>query len=345
MAVGTSLGPVLGGLLLAGFGWPAIFFVNVPVGLVAIWRAYVVIPEGAKRPQQHFDIPGSVLFVVSVVTILIGLDFGPEPGYGWNSPAVLSLLIIGGLLLVAFLVWELRAKEPLLRLSMFRIWPYAAALFAACLVFTSNAANLFVLPFFLQQVLHYPTEQAGFILLAGPIALSVASPVGGNLSDRFGPRWVASGGLALTALGYFLLAGLQPDWSWHDIVWRTAMISFGLGMFQSPNSSSALNAAPRSQRGVASSLLSFMRNLGFVTGVAVGAAVWYSNRSSFALDSHVADSSIAAQIAGMHAVYLVIAVIALVAATISFVRGKVNYEGERGPLGGSIEAETVAVEH
>ncbi len=326
VALGTSMGPVLGGLLLAWFGWPAIFFVNVPVGIVAIWRAYVVIPEGKKQPHQGFDIPGAALFVFGIISVLMGLDFGPEPGYGWGSPFVLSLLIVGGVLLAAFLAWELRARAPLLRLSMFRIWAYAAALFANCLTFTANAANLFVLPFFLQQVLRYPPDQAGFILLAGPIALSIASPIGGNLSDRFGPRWVASGGLLIVVIGYFLLAGLQSDWQWHDVVWRTAIISFGLGLFQSPNSSSALNAAPRDQRGVASSLLAFMRNLGFVVGVALSAAVWYSNRSSYAVGNHVANDSIAAQVAGMHAVYLTTAVITLLAALISLARGRIQDE-------------------
>lgn len=245
---------------------------------------------------------------------------------------VVGLLAVGGVLLLAFLLWELRAKEPLLRLSMFRIRAYAAALLANCLTFLSNAANLFVLPFFLQQVLKYPAEQAGFILLAGPIALSIASPIGGNLSDRFGPRWVASGGLLIAVTGYFLLAGLQADWSWHDVVWRTAIISFGLGMFQSPNSSSALNAAPKDQRGVASSLLAFMRNLGFVVGVAVGAAVWYSNRTGYALGNHLPDSSAAAQVAGMHAVYLTIASITLFAALISLARGRIQEEQSAEPV-------------
>ncbi len=328
VAAGTSMGPVLGGLLLAGFGWPAIFFVNVPVGLVAIWRAYVVIPEGVRGQHHGFDIPGAVLFVVGIIAVLIGLNFGPEPQYGWSSPVVLGLLGVGGVLIAVFLGWELRAREPMLQLSMFRIWPYAAALFAACLVFTANAASLFVLPFFLQQALHYPTEQAGFILLAGPIALSIASPIGGNLSDRFGPRWVASGGLLLTATGYFLLSRLQADWSWHDVVWRTAMVSFGLGLFQSPNSSSALNAAPHNQRGVASSLLSFMRNLGFVVGVAIGAAVWYSSRSSYAASHALDPANVAAQVAGMQTVYLVISGISLVAALISVVRGRIQRPAE-----------------
>ncbi|PZS04482.1 MAG: MFS transporter [Candidatus Chloroheliales bacterium] len=337
VALGTSLGPVLGGLLLSAFGWPAIFFVNVPIGLVAIWRAYVVIPEGQRQVQHGFDIPGAALFVVGIISVLIGLNFAPEPSYGWGSPLVLSLLGIGGVLLAAFLLWELRAKEPLLRLSMFRIWPYAAALLAACLVFTSNAANLFVIPFFLQQVLQYPAGQAGFILLAGPIALSVASPIGGNLSDRFGPRWVASGGLLLTTAGYFLLTGLEPGWSWHDVVWRTALISFGLGLFQSPNSSSALNAAPKTQRGVASSLLSFMRNLGFVVGVAVGAAVWYSSRTSYALTNHVPISNLTAQVAGMRTVYITIAAITLLAALISLARGRIQEEEGTRPRGNTAE--------
>lgn len=321
VAAGSSAGPVIGGLLLSRFGWSSIFFVNVPIGLLGIWRAWKVLPRSPKQPQQTFDLVGAGLFLVSIVLLLVGLDFGPDAQYGWTHPLVRGLLGGGGILLLFFLYWESRVAAPMLRLALFRVYPYTAAILAALCGFVALGANLFVIPFFLQQLLRYPPEKAGLVLLAGPLALSLFAPLGGYLSDKISARWISTAGLLIATGGYFLFAQLQPDWQWQDVVWRSALISAGFGLFQSPNSSSALNAAPLAQRGVASSLLAFVRNLGFVVGIAVAAAVWYSARNRYALAAHVLPESVAAQVAGMHYTYLTMSGLTLLGALISFARG------------------------
>ncbi|WP_229755364.1 MFS transporter [Hymenobacter cavernae] len=321
VAAGSSAGPVIGGLLLGRFGWSSIFFVNVPIGLIGIWRAWTVLPPSTKQPNQAFDLVGAGLFLVGVVTLLVGLDFGPEPQYGWDHPLVLGLVGSGVVLLAAFLFWEARVKEPMLRLELFRVYPYTAAIFAALLGFVASGANLFIIPFFLQQLLHFTPQRAGIVLLAGPLTLSMVAPLGGYLSDKINARWISTSGLLLAAFGYFMFSRLQPDWGWQNVVWRSALISAGFGLFQSPNSSSALNAAPLAQRGVASSLLAFMRNLGFVVGIAVAAAVWYSTRNRYALTHNLAPENVEAQVLGMHYAYLVMSGLVLLGAIISFSRG------------------------
>ena len=121
---------------------------------------------------------------------------------------------------------------------------------------------------------------------------------------------------------HFLFSFLQPDWTWHDVVWRSAIVSLGFGFFQSPNSSSALNAAPLAERGIASSLVAFMRNLGLVLGIALGAAVWYSVRHTYAENTGTDILNVSAQIEGMKTVYRVTACLVLIAAFISVTRGK-----------------------
>lgn len=332
IAAGASTGPVVGGLLLGKFGWPSIFFVNVPIGLLAIWRAWMVLPQSHKVVNQRFDLVGAGLFLVGVINVLIGLDFGSEPRYGWGNTTVLTLLTAGIVLLLLFLIWERRVKEPMLRLSLFTIRPYTSAILAAFFGFTASGANLFIIPFFLQQLLGLPPERAGMILLAGPLTLSVIAPLGGYLSDKINVRWLSSTGLLITASGYFAFSFLSNTWDWKDVVWRSALVSLGFGLFQSPNSSTALNAAPLAQRGIASSIIAFMRNLGFVMGIALAAAVWYSTRNQYALTHAVRPEATAAQLLGMHYAYLVMTGMVLIGAIISFTRSDSRLQPAAEPV-------------
>lgn len=321
VAAGSSAGPVAGGLLLANFGWQSIFFVNLPIGMLAIWRASVVLPASPRQPQQSFDLVGAGLFLVGIITLLTGLDFGPEPEYGWNNPLVLGMLSAGVVLLTGFFWWESRTPAPMLKLSLFQSRPYTSAIVAAWLGFVASGGNLFIIPFFLQQLLGFTPQKAGLVLLSGPLTLSIVAPIGGYLSSRLPTRWLATAGLLLTASGYFAFSFLQADWDWHDVVWRTALISCGFALFQSPNSSSALNSAPLSERGIASSMIAFMRNMGFVVGIALAAAIWYSIRNRYAL-THGGDAvSPTAQLTGMQSVYWTLTGVVLLAAAISFLRG------------------------
>ena len=324
VAAGASTGPVAGGLLLGKFGWASIFFVNVPIGLVAIWRASVVLPPSPKQPRQRFDLVGAGLFLVGVTTLLTGLDFGPEPDYGWSHPLVVGLLSSGFVLLGLFFFWESRIRLPMLDLSLFRIRPYTMAILASWLGFVAAGGNLFIIPFFLQQLLGFTPQTAGLVLLSGPLTLSVIAPIGGYLSSRVSTRWLASTGLLLAAIGYFSFSFLRADWVWQDVVWRSSLVSFGFALFQSPNSSSALNAAPVSQRGVASSVIAFMRNMGLVVGIALAAAIWYSTRNQYAQAHQIDPMNPMAQLTGMRYVYLMMTGLMLTAIAISFARGKAS---------------------
>lgn len=326
VAAGSSTGPVAGGLLLQHFGWPSIFYVNVPIGLIAIWRAMAVLPATPRMPKQPFDLVGAALFSIGVTTLLIGIDFGADPDYGWRNRMVTILITTGLLLLLLFLFWEKRYTAPMLKLSLFSIRPFSSAISAAGLGFIASGAHIYVIPFYLQLLLNFSPQEAGLIMLAGPLTLSVAAPVGGYLSDKISTRWIASTGLLITATGYFLFSFIAADWSWHNVVWRSALLSLGFGLFQSPNSSSALNAAPVMVRGVASSLIAFMRNLGLVLGIAVGAALWYSTRNAYAERQLVDPLSVTAQITGMRMVYRVTSALVLLAAFISVTRGNIISE-------------------
>jgi EmrB/QacA subfamily drug resistance transporter len=327
VAAGSSTGPVAGGLLLEHFGWPSIFYVNIPIGLIAIWRAWRVLPATKNTFRQEFDLKGAALFFLGVTCLLIGVDLGAQAIYPWDGLIVITLVIAGIVLLVSFLFWEKIAKAPMLQLKLFSIKPLSVSLMTAALGFIANGANIFVIPFYLQMILKLSPQDAGFVMLAGPLTLSIAAPIGGYLSDKISTRWIASAGLLITATGYFFLSMLQPDWTTGDVVWRLSMLSLGFGLFQSPNSSSALNAAPAAERGIASSLVAFMRNLGLVFGIALGAAVWYTFRHSFAVSNNVEPLDTVAQVAGMQVAYRVVCGLVLLAATISVLRGETSTNG------------------
>ncbi len=329
VAAGSSTGPVAGGLLLEHFGWTSIFYVNIPIGLIAIWRALYILPGNFIKRKQQFDIKGAALFFMGVTSLLIGVDLGAEAVYPWDGPIVLSLVTTGIILLISFVFWEKRATAPMLRLSLFSIRPLTAALITAGLGFIANGANIFVIPFYLQMILNMDPQNAGLVMLAGPLTLALAAPLGGYLSDKINTRWIASFGLTITATGYFCLSMLQSDWTSSDVIWRLSLVSLGFGLFQSPNSSSALNATPATERGVASSLVAFTRNLGLVFGIALGAAVWYTFRNSYANENGLGHLDIPAQVVGMQMAYRVTSSLVLLAAFISVMRGKSVIEQQK----------------
>lgn len=272
VAAGISIGPVLGGVLLRNVGWPSIFYVNVPIGIVAIALALRALPDDSRRSAQRFDVVGAALLGLSLLLILLSLTEGQQLGFG--SPLILGALAGGLLLLAAFLAWERRTPEPMIDLALFASRPFSMALLSAVLAFVAIAFNIFLLPYYLQTVLGYDPQRTGLTLLAGPLALSVVSPLSGRLSDRIGTRWLAAIGLGLSAIGLASTATLTTTSSQLDVILRLVVANIGFGIFQSPNTSTVMGNAPRPALGVAGSLIAVMRTLGQTAGIALAGAVF-----------------------------------------------------------------------
>ena len=323
VAAGSSTGPTVGGLLLSVFGWPAIFFINLPIGIIAIAMAWRFLPRTAGTGRQGFDVTGALLFMIGITGFLLALSQGQE--VGWTNPVILGFFALALIMLPAFVVWEARQGErAMLNLALFRNRVFAASLAAGFLSFLATSCNFFIMPFYLQQVLNEPTWRAGLILISSSLVLSIAAPFGGNLADRFPIRWVASGGLAITCLAMLLISGMQANWTPVDVMWRLGLIGLGGGLFQSPNSSAIMGSVPATQRGVASGLLAFMRNLGIVSGTALAAAFWATARAIYATQAHVPETSVDAQIAGMRTAFLIMAGVVALGVLLSLLRGKVG---------------------
>ncbi len=323
VSIGLSLGPALGGFLTEFADWPAIFLVNVPVGILAILWAARVLPEDRAATRVGFDVPGAVLSSIGLFALLLAMVQGET--WGWSSPVILGLLAAFLVAGATFVAVELRAAEPMLDLALFRIRAFAAGNASLVVAFAGLFTATFLLPFLLQQGSGFTPLEAGLLITPIPIATAVVAPFSGSLSDRIGPRVPASLGIATMTLGMVALAGLPTTFAVPDLVWRLALIGVGQGLFMSPNSSAVLGAVPRGRLGTASATLAQMRINGQALGVAASGAIVAIQASAHAaaLAGQLGPAAAAAQgsILAYHDAFLVAAVMCAAAIATSLVRG------------------------
>jgi EmrB/QacA subfamily drug resistance transporter len=312
VAAGILTGPVLGGALLGVASWPAIFLVNIPIGIAAIALTLRALPDDATRTDQRFDLPGAALLGGGLFLVLLALTEGQVWGFG--DARTLGAFVAGLVAMIGFVLWERRAQAPMINLSLFSSPAFSLSLLTAFLSFLAASFNFLLLPFYLQNVLGYDPQRTGLTLIASPLVLSVVSPISGRLSDRFGARWLGVAGLACMALGLISFTTLTTTSSQLDVILRLMLIGLGFGLFQSPNNSMIMGSAPRSAMGVAGSLLAVMRTLGQTTGVAIAGAVWAAQVAAAAGRSFdpITSAPPEALTAGLHGAMLVAAALAVI---------------------------------
>jgi EmrB/QacA subfamily drug resistance transporter len=271
VAIGLSLGPALGGILTQVATWRAIFLINAPIGLLAILWAARVLPAETRGKDESFDIKGAALSGVALFALLLALSDGQE--WGWTSPAIIGLFIAFIVLGGAFLVAERSSIQPMIDLALFRIRPFSAGLASVVVAFAGLFTATFLLPFLLEQGRGFSPIEAGLLLTPVPITMALVAPLSGAASDRFGPRILASAGMAIMALGLLSLTQLPVDFALPDLVWRLVLLGVGQGMFMSPNSSAVLGSVPRPRIGTASGTLAQMRVNGQALGIALSGAI------------------------------------------------------------------------
>ncbi|MGI9861524.1 MFS transporter [Moorella naiadis] len=317
VAVGLALGPTLGGFLVTIAGWEAIFTINLPIGLISYILCRQVVPETRDLKPQRFDLIGAAAGFFSLSAFLLAGSYGEE--WGWTSPAT---LILGLVFLIGawfFIRWEKLVAEPMLDLTLFSNKVFSAANFAALMNFMSQYALVFLLPFYLQQILNYNAGHTGLILTASPLVVLLLAPVSGALSDRLGTRWLAFAGQAIVGLALFLMAGLQVTSQPVDIIWRLGLFGLGTGIFQSPNNSAVMGSVPRHRLGIGSGVLATVRNVGMVLGIAVSSGVFTWQRSA-KLAVLGPEGMTTAFMTGLRAAFLVGAFLAAAGALASLVR-------------------------
>jgi EmrB/QacA subfamily drug resistance transporter len=271
--LGLTVGPALGGFLAGRLGWRSVFYINVPVGALALALSARFIPR--DRPAERsgrFDIAGALTFLLSLVALLLGLNQGH--GWGWTSAPVLGLLAAAAAFGGAFLAIEKRAASPMLDLSLFSSRVFSTSTASAVLNYVCLYSITFLLPFYLIQGRGLGPAQAGLILTAQPLVMAVAAPLAGTLSDRIGSRLLSTAGMVLVGIGLLLLSRLGPESPFGQTVGCLMVVGLGIGIFISPNTSALMGSAPPGRQGIASGVLATARNVGMVLGIGLAGAIF-----------------------------------------------------------------------
>jgi MFS family permease len=277
---GSFIGLILGGVL-AAVDWRLVFIVSVPIGIGgAIW-SYFSLREIGLRTKSRIDWLGNITFALGLIGLLTGITYGIQPygGHvmGWTSPVVLTGLIGGVVLLVAFCFIETRVESPMFDLRLLKIRPFAFGSLATLLASVARGGLQFMLIIWLQGiwlVLHgfnYKDTPlwSGIYLLPLTFGFVVAGPVSGWLSDKHGARWFASGGLLLSALAFAGLVLLPTDFQYVSFGLLIFVSGAGMGLFSAPNAAAIMNSVPARQRGAASGMLATFMNSGFVLSIGI----------------------------------------------------------------------------
>lgn len=270
-AVGTTLGPSIGGILAAGLGWRMIFFINVPVGILNFFLAYrhlpVDRPAAGKRPS--FDVAGTALLAFSLAGYALSMTLGG--GFGGLNTALLAGAALGfGL----FIFVQTRAAEPLIRLAMFRDPVLSSGLAISALVSTVMMATLVVGPFYLSKGLGLGAASAGLALSAGPLVATLMGVPAGFVVDRFGSRRLIQVALSGIAAGTAMLSVLPPSFGVFGYIVPIIAVTGNYALFQAANNTAMMTELLPEQRGVVSGMLGLSRNLGLITGASVMGAVF-----------------------------------------------------------------------
>jgi EmrB/QacA subfamily drug resistance transporter len=270
--LGLTVGPSLGGWLADTFGWRSVFYINVPVGIVAVALAVKFIahdrPEGGK---EKFDFTGAALFMIGLVAILAALNEGHA--VGWGSARIVGLFVAGVILLGLFVQVEKKRESPMLDLTLFRSRVFSATTTSALLNYCCVYSVLFVIPFLLIQARGLSPQQTGIVLTAQPIVMAIVAPISGSMSDRIGSRVPAATGMLILTIGLVMLAFFVTNGSLMEIAAALGVIGLGVGMFVSPNNSALMGSAPRARQGIAAGVLATARNAGMVMGIGISGAV------------------------------------------------------------------------
>jgi EmrB/QacA subfamily drug resistance transporter len=271
-ALGASAGPTIGGLLTAYENWRWIFYVNVPIALLAILATLRLLPPRIERDREKFDLLGALLLAIALGALTLGLSFGQE--WGWASPRTLVILLIGAASLIAGTFVEHRSTNPIIDLKLFRNRVFVSAVVSLLCAMLALFAIGFLFPFYAEQLRGFTTNRTGLLLTPYPVAMAIVSPLAGALSDRIGSRWLAPLALGITSVALLLMTQLDATSPTSAMAWRLALAGVGLGLFQAPNTSALMSAAPESEQGMASGVFATARVTGQALSVAVAGAVF-----------------------------------------------------------------------
>ncbi|MBV8087122.1 MAG: MFS transporter [Chloroflexi bacterium] len=329
-AIGLSVGPSLGGLLISAFGWQWVFFIAVPFGLAGALLGWLILPRSApasdaqkEAARERFDWGGASVFAAAIAALLLALTYGNS--WGWTSPRLLSALAAFVLALAGFALLERRAPSPLIEMALFRRGAFSAGISAGLLSYSVLFGLLFLMPFYLERILGRTAAVAGLLLTPVPLAIGLLAPASGLLADKRGARRPMMAGMFVAAIALAGLALVSPA-PLGAVLGLLAAFGVGLGLFTPPNNSAIMGSAPPNRLGVAGGVLNMTRSVGTSFGVAATGAVLavrLAGLSGGTVESTF-NASQAALLGAFRDSLLFLAALAVVALAISAARGRAH---------------------
>jgi EmrB/QacA subfamily drug resistance transporter len=271
-ALALAIGPLGGGLITEHLNWNWIFFVNIPVGAIAIVVSQLVIRESRDTSvEQSIDAPGLVTSGGGLFFLSYALVEGNR--HGWTSPEILSFFALAVAVLIAFVVFERRQRLAMLDLSLFRIGAFTGANLVAMLVSLSMFGVFFFVTLYVQNILHYSPAKAGATFLPMVLLIIFIAPIAGRLSDKIGSRWLMGGGMTLLGISLLLYERVTIHSDFWTLLPPMLVGGFGMAMTMSPMTSAAMGAVPVDKAGVGSGVLNSFRQMGGSLGIALMGAI------------------------------------------------------------------------
>jgi len=271
-AMALAIGPLAGGLITQHLGWNWIFFINVPVGILAIIVTRLVVDESRDTSaDQRLDLPGLLSSGIGLFALTYGLI--EANNYGWTSPRILLLFAVALVGIVLFVLLELRQRSPMLDLSLFKNGTFAGANSVMLLIGLAMFGVFFYNSLFIQNILGYSAVETGATFLPMTVLIILVAPLAGKYSDRVGSRWLMGGGMVLLAASLFIFSRLDASSDFWDLLPGLIVGGFGMGLVMTPTTSAAMGSVPVDKAGVGSAVLNSMRQVGGALGIAVIGAI------------------------------------------------------------------------
>ena len=330
VGVGAVAGPAIGGIVVDFVHWRAVFFLNIPLGLLGVAATLAVLRrwESERAPRgSGFDWLGAALSTGVLVALLLGLTLAVNRG--WMSAPILAAFVLSASMFVAFIWWELRAPAPMFNLRFFRERVFSFGVAAAFLTFLGQSSVLFLMPFYIQNVLGYSPKIAGMVVMPGALCMAIMGSVSGTLSDKFGWRWFTVGGMICSTVGLVMLSRITETSPLWEVIPGLMLVSCGMGTFYSANSSSVLSAVGRESYGVVSGFLNLVRNSANVISLAIATTIVTVTMGSLgfepsleAVRNGTVEGVRGAFTEGMRYSFYVLVALVIASMTVSFLQGR-----------------------